>query len=158
MKRYNIFINGTLAAIILAILTLLSTSCMQTDDTEGPWFGSWHLETIMINGEPDTSYNSNPEIMINFAGEVFNLAYMERAEIYGTWSYAGEVLTLIAGYHAGNGAQLSYLFNPFPVAMHFPADVEQIEITVTKIEGKQMQWQYIDENGRLLTYNFRKYP
>ena len=144
--------------ILVLTLTLLLGSCTQPDGHIGDWFGSWHLETIMINGEEETSYSENPEIMFSFQGKVFNASYMERAEIYGSWSYAGEVLTLVASYNAGSGANNKNLFDPFPVAMHLAADVEQVEITVTEINGKTMQWQYIDQNGRLLTYNFRKYP
>ena len=139
-------------------VALMAGSCSTTDGDIGEWFGSWHLETIMINQEEDSSYSANPEIMFSFQGKIFNCSYMERAEIYGSWSYAGEILTLIASYNAGSGANVSYLFNPFPVAMHFPADVDQIEITVTQLTSKTMQWQYIDPEGKLLTYNFKKYP
>lgn len=144
--------------LLLMVIAIATTGCTQDDGYIGDWFGSWHLESILIDGEPEAAYSENPEIMFSFQGEVFNAAYIDRAEIFGTWSYAGEVLTLIAGYNAGGGASYKHLFNPFPVALHFPADVEQIEITVTHINGDTMQWQYIDQNGNLLTYNFRKYP
>lgn len=148
----------TIIFFIGIIVTLMPSGCTKTDGDIGYWFGSWHLETILINGEEEASYSNNPEIMFSFQGNIFNAAYMERNEIYGSWSYAGEILTLIAGYNAGGGASNPNLFNPFPIAMHFPADVDQIEVTVTEINGKTMQWQYIDQNGDLLTYNFRKYP
>ena len=137
---------------------LLLSGCTTTDGDIGDWFGSWHLETIMIDGEEDTDYNNDPKLMFSFQGKVFNAGYFEGSEIYGSWSYAGETLTLIASYKAGSGASYPHLFNPFPVPLHFPADVEQIEITVTSINSKTMQWEYIDQNGQLLTYNFRKYP
>lgn len=143
-----------LALILLPALWF--SSCTQPDGYIGDWFGSWHLESILINGEEDTDYKEN--IMVSFQGKVFNLAYIDGTEIYGTWSYAGEILTLIAGYDAGSGVDYPHLFNPFPVVLHFPADVEQIEITVSNINSGTMQWQYIDQNGQLLTYNFKKYP
>ena len=144
MKKY--------LAITLLALVLCLGGCTQPDGRIGDWFGSWHLEDILIDGEPDTDYEG--DIMFSFQGKIFNCAYMEKAEQYGSWSYAGEVLTLVLGYEE----PWDIYFNPFPKAMHFPADVEQIEITVTHINGNTMQWQYIDQNGRLLTYNFRKYP
>ena len=144
--------------IVAVIFCFLFNSCSDPDHTDSVLLGSWHLETIMLNGETDISYMDNPEIMVSFQGNIFNMAYMERAEIYGSWSYAGEILTLIANYKAGSGANIGYLFNPFPVAMKFPAGIEQLEITVTAIEGGKMQWQYINDEGDLLTYNFRKYP
>lgn len=145
-------------AFITALMLPLYTGCMQWDDTDGPFFGSWHLQTIDIDGQPDQTYNSNPEIMISFAGQVFNLAYMERAEMYGTWVYGGEVLELNATYKAGNQATDTRFFNPYPLVMHFAEGQEIIQVSVTKVDKKTMQWQYEDLNGRLLTYNFKKYP
>lgn len=139
-------------------ISLLFSGCTQPDGYIGKWFGSWHLESILIDGELDTNYPEKQEIMFSFQGNIFNCGYMESVEIYGSWSYAGEILTLVASHHSGSGASLPQYFNPFPVAMHFPADVGQLEITVTSITNKTMQWQYIDQNGKLLTYNFRKYP
>lgn len=150
-------LKGAITGLMMGLAMLL-TGCTQPDGYIGEWFGSWHLEQILIDGEEDSTYNEDPNIMFSFQGKIFNCAYIENVEIYGSWSYAGEVLTLVAGYDTGSGSTVTSLFNPFPVALHFPAHVEQIEITVTHISGKTMQWQYIDQNGRLLTYNFRKYP
>lgn len=141
----------------MAIISLLLFSqCTQPGGYIGDWFGSWHLESIEINGETDEDYKGN--LMVSFQGKIFDFGYLDSVEIYGTWSYAGEILTLIAGYDAGTGSNMNHLFNPFPTSMHFPAEVDQIEITVTHIGSKTMQWQYIDQNGQLITYNFRKYP
>ena len=136
--------------------------CTQTDGNIDEWFGSWHIEEILINGEPDQVYadyqkENRYQVMVSFQGKVFNMAYIEGNEIYGSWSYAGEVLTLVAAYNAGSGNGTA-LFDPFPTVLHFPGDVDQVEITVTHISNRTMQWQLIDQNGRLLTYNLRKYP
>lgn len=158
VKRY-IFLS-------LAIAGLFLTGCTHPNGDIGDWFGSWHLESMTVaitedgvtTVSPDEQYNANPEIMFSFQGKVFNAAYMERAEIYGSWSYAGETLTLIAGYNAGSGASVDYLFNPFPVAMHLPEGIDEQEITVVYINSRTMQWQYIDSDGSLRTCNFKKYP
>lgn len=141
---------------VFVMLVPVLNSCTQADGYIGPWFGSWHLEEILINDQEDTDYNQ--DIMICFQGDIFKFGYLDRAEIYGMWEYEGEVLTLDASFKAGGSANITYLFNPFPVVMRFPADVDQVEITVTSINNRYMQWQYIDQNGRLLTYNFKKYP
>lgn len=151
-KKYYI---PTLFSIILSLVSI--QACMQWNGDIGEWFGSWHLETILINGEEDKDYEK--DLMISFQGKIFNFCYLDNvSEIYGSWSYAGETLTLIAGYNEGSGANDHNLFEPFPKVLHLPAGVEQIEITVTEMNGKTMQWQYIDQNGELITYNFRKYP
>ena len=147
---------------LLMISVIMLSGCTHPDGDIGEWFGSWHVEEIIINGELDETYAQNREenrlqVMVNFQGKIFNMAYIEGTEIYGSWSYAGEVLTLVASYNAGSGNGTS-LFEPFPTVLHFPADVEQVEITVTYINGKTMQWQLIDQSGRLITYNLKKYP
>lgn len=143
-------------------ICLLLTGCTQPDGHIGKWFGSWYLEEMLINGETDEEYAANKEedirqVLVSFQGNIFNMGYLNGSAIYGTWSYAGEILTLIANYNAGSGYVSPY-FDPFPIVLHFPGDVEQVEITVTEIESRTMQWQLIDQNDRLITYNFRKYP
>lgn len=163
MRRNNI--THLPATVLLAVIVLLPaalTSCLQKNGDIGPWFGSWYLEEILINGEPDAAYESNKanrqhEVMVNFQGDIFNMAYIGGSEVYGSWSYAGEILTLVASEGEGSGFN-SPLFNPYPQVMHFPADEYMIEITVRSMTSKKMEWQYIDQNGRLLTYNFVKYP
>lgn len=142
----------------MLLCTVISTGCTMHDGNIGEWFGSWHLEEMLIDGEIDREYadnraNDQKQVMVSFQGTIFQMAYIESSELYGSWSYSGEVLTLIAG----KGYESPY-FNPYPIVLHFPADVEQVEITVTHISGKTMQWQLIDQNGDLITYNWRKYP
>lgn len=149
-------INITLTLLITVLATACLPSCMQWHDTEGPWFGSWHIESLYINGEPDESYNADPNIMISFEANIFDMGFLDGDEIYGTWNYAGEMLTLNASYKAGTWYNPQ--FKPFPVALHFLEGVEMVEISVTSLQNKTMQWQYIDQNDDLITYNLRKYP
>ena len=143
--------------LLFALICMGFNSCTQYKINIGDWHGSWHLQEILIEGEKDESYKQ--DIMVSFQRNIFNMAYIERAEIYGTWSVAGEILTLNAGYNAGSGTNVSYLFDPFPLEMYFPKGVYELEITVVYINGSTMQWQYTDEaTGKLITYNFKKYP
>lgn len=150
--------------ITLILCTIfLSTSCTRPEGDIGDWFGSWYLEEMLINGEPDEEYMDDKaseekmQVMVSFQGNIFNMGYLNGNHIYGVWSYAGEILTLNASYHAGGGYQ-DERFDPFPKVLHLPGGVEQVEITVTTISNRTMQWQYIDQNGDLITYNFKKYP
>lgn len=152
----------TIKLLILCLTLGFFSGCTQPDGKIGDWFGSWYLEEMMIDGETDEDYASNKQedrlqVMISFQSNVFNIGYLNGSAIYGTWSYAGEILTLIAGYNSGSGYNSLY-FNPYPIVMHFPAEIEELEITVTKLTGRIMQWQHTDTQGRLITYNFRKYP
>lgn len=157
MKKSN-----NLLCLFIGMLAFCFAGCTQPDGHIGDWFGSWYLEEMLIDGETDTAYAENQktdrlQVMVNFQGNVFNMAYLNGNEIYGTWSYAGEILTLIATYNTGSGYN-SEFFNPFPVVMHFPSGIEQIEIKVLELNRRTMQWQFIDTKGQLITYRFRKYP
>lgn len=148
--------------IVAAAIAAGSQSCQQTDGDVGDWFGSWHFESIDINGD-DSEYSNDQtnrmDLMVNFHGKIFNISYLNGHEIYGTWSVAGEVLTLIADPYTGDRDREPQMFNPYyPNALHFAADTEQIEITVVYIGTNTMEWQYIDQNGDLITYHLRKYP
>ena len=152
-----------LLGIILLCAILSLSGCTHLDGDIGDWFGSWLLEEMLIDGEIDQNYANNKEIdyrqvMVSFQGKIFNMAYLGNREIYGSWSYAGDILTLIATYHAGNGYEAPEDFNPFPTVMHFPPNLEELEITVTSIDRRTMQWQFIDPQGQFITYNFQKYP
>lgn len=156
MKIKHIF------SCILVLFAILTSGCTHNDGDIGEWFGSWHLEQILINGEPDEEYATNQEqdklqVMVSFQSSVFFIGYIGSSEIYGSWSYAGETLTLIADTNSVGYLNPNYL-TPFPKVLGFPEGVEQVEVTVTNISGKTMQWQFIDPEGRLRTYNFRKYP
>lgn len=151
----------TLVYTALVAFFSLFASCTELDGDTGGLFGSWYLEEIKIDGEIDASYaqrvNEDRGVMVNFQGKVFNMAYLDSSEIYGSFEYAGEILTLDASFNAGSGYGSPY-FNPYPTVLHFPGDEVQIEVSVTSLSSKTMQWQYIDQNGQLITYSFRKYP
>lgn len=142
---------------LIGVCFVLS-GCTQPNGYIGDWFGSWHLEEILIDGEPDEEYEADPNITFSFQGKIVSMGFIATAEAFGNWSYAGEVLTLIAGYQDPNDYTLKRLYDPFPKIMQLAAGVDQVEITVTYINGRRMQWQYINQNGQLMTYNFRKYP
>lgn len=150
-------IKKSILSVFVFMLGSFLSGCTQADGYIGDWFGSWHLEEILINGEKDTNYNQ--DLLISFQGKIFKMVQMTPvADIYGAWEYEGEILTLDVSFKAGNSATNTQFFNPFPIQMYLPAGVDQVEITVTSINRKNMQWQYIDQNGDLLTYNLKKYP
>lgn len=162
MIRINKFFIKILIVPIVVLSVILLTQCTQPEGNIGKWFGSWYLEEMLINGSLDEEYASNKEegklqVLVSFQGNVFNMSYLNGAAIYGTWSYSGEILTLVASYNAGGGYD-SPDFNPYPVVLRFPEGIEQMEITVSYLYSRSMRWQLIDQEGNLITYNFKKYP
>lgn len=150
-------LNNLKLSIFLFIVSICSLqSCMQWNGDIGEWFGSWHLESIYIDGKLDESYKSN--VMISFQGKIINFGYLETGAILGSWEYNHSTLTLIAGYQAGSGASMPQLFDPFPVCMYFTPDEDVVQVNVSDMNKHKMQWQYVDAQGRVITYNFKKYP
>ena len=154
----------TKAILLTAILFTLPavTGCTQPDGYIGDWFGTWYLEEMLLDGEPDQVYadfkaKDEHQVVVSFQANVVNFSYLNGSEIYGTWSYAGDTLTLISSYSSGAG-HTSYWFDPYPIVMHFPSGQDQLEVTVTRLGSRAMQWQYVIPSGQLVTYNFRKYP
>lgn len=150
--------HAFLAALSLTVL-LLFYGCTHTDNSLSPISGTWHLEEMIINGDLDQTYESNRQegrlqVIVTFQGKIFHMSYNGGTSMYGSWEYSGEVLTLIAGKNEGN---YTTYFDPFPTVMHLPSGVTMAEVTVTRLQGTDMQWQAIDQNGQLITYNFRKY-
>lgn len=160
MKRITL---RPIAPLCILAMAFILGGCTQPDGYIGKWFGSWLVTDIYIDGEIDREYadnqanNDHHQVMVSFEGQIFDMAYLNGREIYGSWEYAGETLTLDASYQAGNGAGAPY-FNPFPEAMHFAPGVEIIQVKVTRLESRTMQWQYAAPDGKLYTYNFQKYP
>lgn len=131
-------------------------SCMQWEPTEPRnLFGSWYLYKMILNDREEVNYG---DIMISFAGTVFNFAYIQRSEIYGAFKYEEGKLILDASYKAGGGFNIPDLYNPFPRAMMFPDWEEIVEVNVTKLTDTNMEWEYIDKYDRKVTAYFKKYP
>lgn len=145
-----------LNGIFAVLLALCLQGCTQADGYIGDWFGSWHLEEVAIDGEPNESYDGS--LIISFQGNLVKMTVIDRGDVFGTWEEAGETLTLNLSYGAGNAVHATWLFNPFPVMLLLPEGVDIIEMDVVTLKSKTMEWQYIDPDGRLLTYSFKKYP
>lgn len=58
-----------LPLVILLFVAAAITSCTHNNGDIGPWFGTWRLDNITVDGEPDTSYEGN--IFFMFQSQVF---------------------------------------------------------------------------------------
>lgn len=145
-----------ISRLVLLLFCCVLSGCTQPDGYIGDWFGSWHLEEIIVDGTADDNYKK--DIAFNFQSKIYSCGFLSLVEVYGNWSCAGETLTLIAGYQDRDNYYVNLLYDPFPKVMQLPSGVDQVEITVTYINSRTMQWQHVNQHGQLMTYNFRKYP
>lgn len=165
MKKIYKYLFISLPVMILCCVALLMQSCTQCDGDIGPWYGSWHIEAISIDGAEDVAYNG--EIIVSFQGKIFNMGYAAEFTVsneeFGTWVYAGDTLTLSLGYNNGDASDVllpngDKVFDPFPTPLHFASGEKTVTLKVLSNDGSKMCWQYTDPEGHLLTYSLRKYP
>lgn len=86
--------------LILSFLCLCG--CMQHNGYIGDWFGTWHLETITVDGTEDTNYKSN--FFFQFQSDKIRLCSVDPTypemwnECFGTWEASDKVLELNLTY------------------------------------------------------------
>jgi hypothetical protein len=81
-----------LTHIVLAFTALLAmSSCTHNNGDIGLWFGLWHLDSIEIDGEPDSDYDGNYYFL--FQGKVFCVRYVNeeshnqfQSDSFALWS------------------------------------------------------------------------
>ena len=114
--------------IILAIIALTAlSSCTHNNGDIGYWFGLWHLDSIEIDGEPDTAYDGNVYFM--FQGKVFNLRWVAHAthdyyDSFAQWQASDD----------GSSITISFLDDHFLPRLPEPApDVYLSTVTHLKV-------------------------
>lgn len=111
--------------LILSFLCLCG--CMQHNGRIGDWFGTWHLESITINGVEDTAYDRNyffqfqaDKVRISEVNPVYPDLLEER---FGSWQASDKVLELNFSYTGGGS-----FWEPWPET-YLESDVNILEIT-----------------------------
>lgn len=123
------------------------TSCMQCNGYIGIWFGSWVVEEITVDGEPDPAYPPEARrIFINFQGKVFGLAPMDMEYVMGSWEESGDNLVLHAAFNA--------IADAWPPALGF-GDSPDLTFRILKKDKKDLQLQLACPDGKVRIYHLR---
>lgn len=146
-----------LVFIALSIVTL--TSCTHNNGDIGPWFGTWHLESVDIDGSPEPDYEGN--IFWGFQSEVIFLTRVPVNEPgihsvekrFGTWREADKTLYLKFAYNDNND-QEGYQYHAFE-ELHFPYGTETA-LAIIKAPGRKAILQYTAPDGHSYTYKIKK--
>lgn len=92
---------------LLLLTALCLSSCMQHNGDIGDWFGTWHLQTITINGSEDAAYEGN--YFFQFQTDKVRLSEVSTTypetlqECFGRWEQTGNTLTLDFSYTSVTG-------------------------------------------------------
>lgn len=131
--RYNVMKHtaSKAFALLALLLALLPVSCTQNDGHIGDWFGTWRLEEILVDGQPDADYAHN--LIWKFQSDIVSIVEVNDAEhlatsTWGTWSEEnGEILRLNFTYSDNDNTNDSSTYSP-PAQLHLPAGISNLEI------------------------------
>lgn len=138
--------KATIYLISLLSIVLTLGSCTRNHGDIGPWFGTWHVESITAG---DTLAGVEGDYFFQFQSKVFRVSQVygheQLIESYGTWEENDGTLTVTFPDPSVYYISVPGLddHNVFTVAMPSPHDV-----TLTKT----------DATGITYTYQLKKQP
>lgn len=150
MKIFKSFTFTFLLAVTLAL-----SGCTKNDGDIGLWFGLWHLDSIELNGEPSSDYDSS--YYFKFQGNVFSISWINYAthdwdEHYAQWEATSGDKTLTIRFLDSRYAPT---FNDYQPKTYLE------EITVLDVEAlnnEAMVLSRVDEaTGVTITYRLTKW-
>lgn len=147
-----------LISILLFLTVILSTpGCTQNDGDIGPWFGTWRLEQILVNGTPDSGYNR--DILWKFQADVISMVAVNDVthtviSSWGTWTHTDNTLTLNFTYSDTDNPAGSYKYTP-PTATHLPAAISRLQ--VVSLSKGEIVLEYVSEQNINYTYKLAKH-
>ena len=129
----------------MAIVLVLG-SCTRNHGDIGPWFGTWHVESITAGGSP---ISVEGDYFFQFQSKVFRVSQVtdhERTvESFGTWDENGDKMTI-----------------DFPDESVFYIVMPGLEahnnFTVTTTSSRDVTFTKTDNTGVIYTYRLKKQP
>ena len=138
--------------MLSAIAVLMSGSCTRNHGDIGPWFGTWHVESITASGsiyQNIVPVTIEGDYFFQFQSKVFRVSQVtgheQMVESFGTWDENGDKMTI-----------------DFPDASVFfivMAGLEaHNEFTVTIASSGDVTFSKTDNTGVVYTYYLKKQP
>ena len=137
---------------LLVVAALFLTGCMQHNGDIGDWFGTWHLESMTVNGVDDSAYEQN--YFFQFQTDKVRLSRIKPTypdlleECFGRWEQTDNTLTLDFSYTSASG---SY-WTPWP-GTYLAKGVNRLHID--KLTSKHLILT-LDSPERTVVYTLRK--
>ncbi len=136
----------TLLYISLMAVVLVLGSCTRNHGDIGPWFGTWHVESITAGGMPITVVG---DYFFQFQSKVFRVSQVtnheQTVESFGTWDENGDKMTI-----------------DFPDESVFyivmPGLEAHNEFAVTTTSSHVVTFTKTDNTGVIYTYYLKKQP
>jgi len=143
--------------ILTLLLTLILQSCTHNNGDIGPYFGTWKLSAIEVDGSNMDSYKGN--IFWQFQAEVFCMREVlpnhDTNVCWGSWKEASDGILELNFTHSDDSHPAgSTYYSPFIITGLQPA-VNRLDIKSKS--GTRLTLSYIDSEGKSYTYRLIKW-
>lgn len=143
--------RNILAGTICLLLMLLTGACQNNGDI-GYLYGTWRIESMTLNGEPQPELAA--QTLISFQSDIIEVQRIidsdgTYANYFGTWSEEGDKMTVDFTHHADD-----YDF-PAPEWLGWNSRYP-ITLIVTDRTSRSMTWQLQMDGGPANVYKLKK--
>lgn len=147
-----------IAAVLCLIATMALSACLRDNGNIGDWFGTWHLESMDVDGEVDADYNG--DILWKFQNNIIMISQVNdllhtSTDSFGTWiEDDGRLLlnfTYSDDYNPGGGTGI---YAP-PASIYLKPGISEMEIK--ELTSGKLILVYQASNDVVITYFFKKW-
>lgn len=146
--------------LLFIILLTIVTACTQNNGFIGPWFGTWKLTEIRIDGVVDPDYQGN--IIWKFQSDIIEMVKADDIEHtadsrWGTWVANDDNTQITLNYtHKAvvDGVENTWTYSPL-AETHLPRGVLILDAEWGK--NPKLLLTYLSEDGHVYTYSFKKW-
>ena len=142
----------TLLYISLLMVVLALGSCTRNHGDIGPWFGTWHVESITAQGgiyQYIVPVEVEGDYFFQFQSKVFRVSQVKEhnqlVESFGTWEENGDKMTITFP-------------DPDVFYVEMPGLESYNDFTVTNISSKEVTFTKSDITGVTYSYHLKKQP
>lgn len=133
--------------------------CADNNGDIGLWYGVWALESVKVNGTPDTSFDNdgswtNFQFQNNIVCISRNTALHEKTECWGTWRQQDDRLLLDFGHHDGANPPGTGIYAAPGWIFMTSGTVNSLQII--QAAGKSMTLAMTAADGRQIEYRLKK--
>lgn len=137
----------------------MCTGCTHNNGDIGPWFGTWKLNAITIDGDLDQAYAANSNMVWKFQSSVIEMQEImpmhTTSDHFGTWRQTSDkTVEMSFIYHDSNNPDGGEYYTP-PAASHLPRGTFVMDILQLSSGG--MRLRYTSDNGTVYTYSLKKW-
>ena len=138
--------KATIYLISLLSIVLTLGSCTRNHGDIGPWFGTWHVESITAG---DTLVSIKGDYFFQFQSKVFRVSQVygheQLIDSYGTWEENGDKMTISFP-------------DPSTFYITMPGLESRNDFTVTTTSSREVTFTKTDANGTTFAYHLKKQP